>query len=548
VQQALRSVGLPSVLTFEPARYEHPEYLWLAALVYVLTHPGDEFEIVGLLRELEGVSDADIANYRWPDNANQRSLRLAAHPHDSDPVAQHLHRWHELVEAGEKKRKAHHSLYDVLLFWVEGSGLRSRLAALPEGTERVKGLDALLLRTAGELSELDSLKTLAEAWRAQSDWTMSAGAPEATEAIQLLTAQKAKGLEWDTVILPFLGQKIGDGSEKTYPQFQLPVGRPEYLLLRPSGRLTTEEWTQQDAGAEEQDNLERKRLAYVAVTRARRNLILIDDATLWAKTLKSGETKLPAPHLYAAMVPTRDEASYPPVALTECEALFGTEPESIPATPTSAPTSAPESVAALPLTPSLNLLKKHKPSEHSVEHEAEEESEKDEARPNLSDARTWPVAAPKDPIVYGLWWHEVMRLWPWSEAVKVQTAFAQDQLQLLPEALRPRGEHELQTLQSSPLAQQLSGLPATQILRELPYLRLLGTNTVEDGKMDFLYSLDRKTWRILDWKTDGDPTPSVLLEKYASQLDAYCEASRAHGLVVESTQLYATVNGQLIAV
>jgi ATP-dependent exoDNAse (exonuclease V) beta subunit len=132
--------------------------------------------------------------------------------------------------------------------------------------------------------------------------------------------------------------------------------------------------------------------------------------------------------------------------------------------------------------------------------------------------------------------------------VEIQERFAQERLATLTPHLRTRAAHELELLRQSALYQELNGLPEKQLLREVPYLRALDERTVEDGKIDFLHTRDGRNWRVLDWKTDADPTPELLLRKYAPQLLSYRYAARAHGLIIESVYLYATASGQLIHV
>jgi len=97
--------------------------------------------------------------------------------------------------------------------------------------------------------------------------------------LQIMTIHKAKGLEFDTVILPSLGKKPGNGDSPLlrwleHPEFGLLLGPvsargsdekdPIYQLIK-----------QQE---DEKDDLETARLLYVATTRAIRRLHLLGHA------------------------------------------------------------------------------------------------------------------------------------------------------------------------------------------------------------------------------------------------------------------------------
>ena len=105
--------------------------------------------------------------------------------------------------------------------------------------------------------------------------------PQAGPELQLMTIHKAKGLEFDTVILPGLGRGVR-ARERALLRW---VEHPDYeLLLAPIPPLLNDQQdpTYQAIGhiLKEKDDLETVRLLYVAATRAKSRLHLLGHAKL----------------------------------------------------------------------------------------------------------------------------------------------------------------------------------------------------------------------------------------------------------------------------
>src|SRR6267378_1586278 len=174
-------------------------------------------------------------------------------------------------------------LFDAVNEIVRRTQLRERLNGLPRADfENLDGeLDALLALAGSSEAEGMTLTEFAEHLR-----THFADAreirPSRPDAIQLITSQKAKGSEWQAVIVPFLTRDVRSAS----PRY------PRLLKIRETGE-TIVLLDLSDATDEIQELLEREnrqemeRLLYVALTRAQHTLVLAFDNELFAKT--SGE-------------------------------------------------------------------------------------------------------------------------------------------------------------------------------------------------------------------------------------------------------------------
>ena len=104
---------------------------------------------------------------------------------------------------------------------------------------------------------------------------------EASEALQLLTIHKAKGLEFDTVILPGLGRRPRPDDPRLLTWLEYMDGRQSRLLLAPIHEVGGDNDSLYEYLRKvdsEKRRHESTRLLYVAATRARKHLHLLGHA------------------------------------------------------------------------------------------------------------------------------------------------------------------------------------------------------------------------------------------------------------------------------
>src|SRR5215471_15660145 len=120
---ALRRVGLPVSLQSErDVKGDSPAYAWLTALLTIMTDPLNAYEIVGVLREVFGVSDHDLAVF---SEGQKTRFRI-------DEVVSATGRISSLLRTlGEIRQLAKGlALFDAVALIIEQTQLRERLLLL----------------------------------------------------------------------------------------------------------------------------------------------------------------------------------------------------------------------------------------------------------------------------------------------------------------------------------------------------------------------------------------------------------------------------------
>lgn len=167
--------------------------------------------------------------------------------------------------------------------WVEGAWLALG-GPVGNGDEQclrhaAEFLDSLEAASQGSLIDNAALRTLELTEEFVSN-------PETGALVQIMTMHKAKGLEFDTVILPGLGREVRAGGTPVLRWWKPPRGKGRgsreedalpLLAVPPSRRAQDRDSVYEYLGKLEKarEDAERKRLLYVAATRARHRLHLL---------------------------------------------------------------------------------------------------------------------------------------------------------------------------------------------------------------------------------------------------------------------------------
>lgn len=538
VRIALRRVGLRTqIQSPRDFKGDSPAFAWLTALVTIAAHPRNHFEIFGVLREIFGVSDDELAHF---SGGHGDRFRIDRETEGKDAVADALNllarAWREL------KRRP---LRDAIEELINATSLRARLASLPAEyfENSVSELDDLLaLASQAEADEL-TLADFAEVLRQQFS------APRETRpveegAIQLLTAHKAKGLQWDAVILPFLHRREYP-PRVTYPRlFRHGAELPALLALEKEDvRVETNEIF----------NLrrmqERRRLLYVSLTRARHTLVLPDDEALFARKGKVARVcAATALRLHDSHSTGHNSWQSSPGPNNVVWEKLGTELSSDrtiePAAPLEKrPPPHQDAAAALDQLTVARQRADHFPHRLLPSSFAGHRSDE---RWRLDHEPEWrqPISG-SAAIAYGTWWHELMRALPRDDD-HARTRFFAQKLAIANDPARAKKEWEL--FQGSELARRIfSG--SDLIHAEMPLLWRKSDAQCVEGVIDLaLIDRDSGAWLIVDWKTDLVETPASLLEAYRGQILAYVEAIAAITQQPASGAIYSTSTGAWLPV
>ncbi len=534
LRSALRAAGLGAQIQSERAiKGDSPAYAWFTALIISLTDPGNSYEIVGVLREVFGLSDHDLAHYA--EGYGDRFHLERAH-RAGGPVAAALTLLRTLREEMQDR-----PLFAALEHAVRTTHLRDRLLALP-----VDQFDHL----ESELEELLTLGATAEATGA----TLASFAADlrkgfyasrdvrglASDAIQIISAHKSKGSEWDAVIVPYFAQAVATRSTP-FPRLIRDPRAPSTFAALDGNDLDDE----LKSALDQKDEQELDRLLYVALTRARHTLVIADDRALF--TGKKGLSAKSQAHRLRFAGGALNSGAFEalPTELTACAettAAFSEKAERSSREKVD-PLADPRSGFRAVARERARRFLKRNPSAlaEAAQLGADPEGYAENLRPSSS-----PSNAGK---LYGTWWHSFVEELAWKKGMAAwDTSFA-GHVDQSPDPARSRHEWSLlrqHLLANSALAREVTAADAV-IHAEMPFLWAMNPQECLDGIIDLaIFHPSEGRWLILDWKTNRVPADGLaeLRRHYLPQLSAYWKAAREMLCAPVAAGLYSTHAGQ----
>jgi ATP-dependent helicase/nuclease subunit A len=298
--------------------YATPEVRDAAALLGHLADPWHPVHLAACLRgPWVGLSDATLVRLALPNG--RLDPRVLAGGLPAEALPEEGERLSDFLSVTRRLRAEMDrlSLVDLLELAWEGLGIRSALAAGPHGEEQLANLERLRLLAArwDARGRSDAAGFAARlVLLAERDPRLGAEEVEdarAGQAVQILTVHAAKGLEWPVVCVADLG------ASRQGPSGRLLVDPRLGLAFRPAVPWSAEtQATPRTAELAEvlasREEAESRRLLYVALTRARDQLILSGVPGRNGKSWSSWLDPVLGGASLAAHVLTSSEASYPP--------------------------------------------------------------------------------------------------------------------------------------------------------------------------------------------------------------------------------------------
>jgi ATP-dependent helicase/nuclease subunit A len=536
LRDALLARGIPvEIQSQTDLQAENPAYAWLTALLAIMIDPHGHYEIVGVLREIFGLSDDELARFA---QGYAGRFQVASPTRGRGPVEQTLTQLSHIRAAIEQQ-----ALFTAVDGIVRATQLRERLGALPR--EDFPGLGADLNMLLGAAAEAEakswSLTDFARDLRRNYGATRETS-PSREDAIQLITAHGAKGSEWQVVIVPFLSRQVRMANPR-YPRIirTIEEDRPQIIFDRTDIADLEEQ-------LKESNRQEMERLLYVALTRAKHTLVLAADHSFFATS--SGDVQSDSQMRWLRAEPGG----------TNHAIIAGLTTQAADCTKTVTRQKATQSKKLNERFPSRQtgwfddarrkasiFLHTIRPSQFTTEQETLEETADNwkQSEPELQPPRIGNPATR-----YGVWWHEFAEQVTWTSDLNSLSDFFAASQAFSPEPARSQREWNLLCEHLSNEASFRQSFQQNVVSRtEVPFFWRADSSTSLEGVIDLtLIDSARSVCLIIDWKTNRITEREIesLRQLYLPQIAAYWEAVRQMtGMQVEAG-IYSTSTGRFV--
>ena len=522
---ALRRVGLPVAVQSEhDVKGDSPAYAWLTALLTIMTDPLNAYEIVGVLRDIFGASDHDLAVFSEGQKARFRIDEIAL---ATGRISSVLHTLAEI-----RRRAEGLALFDAVILIIEQTQLRERLLVLPaaEFGDLARELDALIVQAAEAEANGMILSGFSEQLRNDFASQRAVRFSADDNAIQLITSHKAKGSEWQAVVVPFLARDLRTPPPR-YPDFVKSPADGELVIA----------FANQDKSKDLKDAIERaeqqqlERLLYVATTRARHTLVVVLDQEIFS----SSEGKLLKTAQLRRLIRDKDFYS------DEFDQHSSTIDEVHESSSIVEHASQKNGAEIEPLT--NDELKRAAKRASEFVRKITPSALDPEVPADVRTRSRFDTLA----ILYGRWWHKFFQRLDWKGGIDSAQKLFEKQLTTSPDAKAAVKDWNAtrRNLFSDVTIAGFLASDETLFHAEFPFSWRRNDRSVLEGLIDAII-IDRKAGKclLLDWKTN-DVSPSdveILRQAYRPQLAAYWKAvMEITGLNVQAG-LFSTALGRLL--
>jgi ATP-dependent helicase/nuclease subunit A len=505
--------GVPFQVVGGKHYYSRQEIQTLISLLCCLDNPNDKLNLVATLRS---------PLFGWPDEVvfvTAAADRLDYLRADDDDAPQAVREAFGLLRELHDSRRGL-SVAGFLEHALARTGMcQAFFARGPDGAAAVANLlKALELARQLQTAGVRSLRALVRQLRATQPGGVEeepAPATEGSDAVQLLTMHKSKGLQFGLVVLADLAGKTRDSGPAMVPGPR----RGEFELRFEQCR--TDGFDQAVVRQKKRERAEEIRLLYVAATRARERLVITQfcETSERLDLLKpglDGAPGLPLEVIDPASLPQGPAPAEPrtgdPMELAAQRRVWL------------------ESHAAL-LRRASQPVARTSPSQLAGEFEPPMAAQEVARR---AGERARDIGATV---------HAALEIVRWQDPADAQL----EQMQRFVAGSGLSGEDQqraramLETAVRSPWMQRLRR--AEQLWREVPFACRTGQGLME-GKIDLLFC-ENGRWVLADYKTDARPDPG----RYREQLRAYARAlEQIAGVTVSERLLFFLASGEVAAV
>jgi ATP-dependent exoDNAse (exonuclease V) beta subunit len=536
MRDALLAIGLPAEVHSESElRAENPAYAWLTALVTIMTDPSASYEIVGVLREVFGLSDDELARF---SQGNGARFQIAERTGGRGPVPETLN-----LLARLRLTITQEPLFSAAQEIVKMTHLRERLRSLPAETfpELTSELDRLLSAAAAAEANRASLADFARHLRSNYSAVRETN-PSTSNAIQLITAHKAKGSEWQAVIVPFFTRKVW-------------LANPRYPMLVKAGQREQAQIVFDKTDSDElEDELktatrqEMERLLYVALTRAKHTLVLAVDRDFFPKEKGFHSDSLFKWLRADTGEPNEKYLASLPDEPGEC-AHTAHHQQMIPQERTWENFGPRETGWIDRARQNANRFMRTVVPSNLGFNEKDASAEEEpwiEMEPEVR-----PLRVDNPATRYGIWWHDLAQRIPWMRETRVWDETFAALHHSSPDLARSTREWRLLRSRVNALSDLASDWSECQpmIHPEMPFYWKMTDERSLEGLIDLaLFDSTSKQWLIIDWKTNRVAANqlSILREEYRAQLAAYRQVVQELTGQVVSAALYSTATGEFV--
>ncbi|HOP74922.1 MAG TPA: UvrD-helicase domain-containing protein [Bacillota bacterium] len=278
-QAALQEAGIPYYTSGGSSFYSRPEIVDQLNLLRLVDQAYDGVALFALLKSpYAGISEANLLRLGRGEALTERFYEETDFRDWNDPAeVERFQRFRQVILYLQSHRDRM-KIAEILRYAIENLNYKELCWVFTDGSQRLANLEKLMMK-ADEFAAkgfysttgfLTYVTRLIEAELVENDAPTQG---EANNVVRLMTIHRSKGLEFPVVILANLDHRFRFGRHQKL-SFHKNVGIGFKVLTGVDEYEETSVWERIKASEKREEISELKRLLYVALTRAKRHLIM----------------------------------------------------------------------------------------------------------------------------------------------------------------------------------------------------------------------------------------------------------------------------------